>query len=238
MSYEDYVRIYPKNASLKGKVMISGFHGIGATGYWTVKYLVQKLPVKRCCIVDYEDSAPVSTLINGKISTPYEIFTYENLAIFKVDVPIQKDKELKFYRSFADKIIQKGVSEVFLVGGLDSTLKTDDTKYRIAATSAYRLRGIMAEAKPLEDEHIIVGPVAILLNYFEIRNFPAIALLAYASPERVDPRAASVAVEALAKYYGFEIDVTPLIKGAETLEAELAKESSQQEFRPPTNIYT
>lgn len=238
MSYESYVKIYPKNASLKGKVLISGFHGIGGTGYWTVKYLVQKLPVKRCCIVDYEGSAPVSTLINGMISTPYEIFTFKDLAIFKVDVPIQKDSELKFYRSFADLMIKKGIKEVFLVGGLDNTLKSDDSKYRIAATSAYKPRGILAEAKKLEDEHIIVGPVAILLNYFEIRNFPAIALLAYASPDRIDPRAASVAVETLGKYYGFEIDVTPLIKGAETIEAELAKEASQQEFKPPTNIYT
>jgi Archaeal enzymes of ATP-grasp superfamily len=238
LSYNNYVSIYPKNASLKGKTLISGFHGIGATGYWTIKYLVQKLSVKRCCIVDYEDSAPVSTLINGMISTPYEIFVHGNIAIFKVDVPVQKDKELKFYRSFADQIIKKGVKEVFLVGGLDSTLKADDSRYRIAATSAYKLRGILSDAKSLEDEHIIVGPVAILLNYFEIKNFPAVALLVYASPDRVDPRAASVAVETLSKYYGFEVDVTPLIKGAETIEAELAKETSQQEFKPPTNIYT
>lgn len=235
---QGYVSFYPKNASLKGMAVVSGFHGIGATGYWTVKYLTQKLPVSRCCIVDYEGSAPVTTLMSGRISTPYEIYTYDGIAIFKVDVPIQKDQELRFYRSFADNIIRRGAKEAFLIGGLDSSLKMDDTLYRIAATSTYELRGPLKDAKPLEDEHIIVGPVAILLNYFEIKGFPAVALLVYASPERVDPRAAAVAVQVLGQYYGFSVDVEPLIKGAERIEAELAKESMEQQVKPSYNIYS
>jgi len=232
------INFYPKNASLKGTALISGFHGIGATGYWSVKYMIQKLALQRCCIVDYEYSAPVSTLMGGKISTPYEIYKNNNLALFKVDVPLQRELEVGFYREFAYRIIKKGVNEAFLIGGLDSSLKNDNTLYRIAATSTYKKRGILQDAKPLEDDHIIVGPVAILLNYFEIMRFPAVALLVYASPDRIDPRAAATAIKITSEYYGFEIDVSPLIVGAETIEAELLKEKSQTEYKPNTNIYT
>jgi len=236
---QSYVSFYPRNVSLKGKSVVSGFHGIGATGYWSIKYLTQKLQAERCCIVDFDGSAPVTTLISGRISTPYEIYTHGDVAIFKVDVPIQKDQELRFYRSFADNIIKRGAKEAFLIGGLDSSLKMDDSLYRIAATSTYVPREPLKGAKPLEDEHIIVGPVAILLNYFEIKGFPAVALLVYASPERVDPRAAAVAVQVLSQYYGFGVDVEPLIKGAEKIEAELAKESmEQQQVKPSYNIYS
>lgn len=232
------ITFYPRNVSLKGSSLISGFHGIGATGYWTVKYLIQKLSLQRCCIVDYSFGAPVSTLNNGKISTPYEIYKNEKLSLFKVDVPLQKEQEVAFYREFADNIMKKGVKEVFLIGGLDSSLKNDDSLFRTATTSSFNKKGILKEAKPLEDDHIIVGPVAILLNYFEIMKFPAAAILVYASSDRIDPRAAATAVQVTSKYYGFEVDVLPLIKGAETIEAELLKESSQGEYKPNTNIYT
>lgn len=232
------ITFYPKNISLKGSSLISGFHGIGATGYWSVKYLIQKLSLQRCCIVDYSYGAPVSTLNGGKISTPYEIYKNETLSLFKVDVPLQKEQEVEFYREFAHNIIRKGVKEVFLIGGLDSSLKNDNSLFRVAATSSYNLRGILKEAKPLEDDHIIVGPVAILLNYFEIMKFPAVAVLVYASSDRIDPRAAATAVQVTSDYYGFKVDVSPLIKGAETIEAELLKESTQTEYKPNTNIYT
>jgi len=84
---------------------------------------------------------------------------------------------------------------------------------------------------------MIVGPVATLLNYFEINNFPAFALLAYSSTERVDPRAAANAAEFLSKRYGFSVDISPLIKGAEELESEI-KELEQREKRPSSPVYS
>ncbi len=226
------ITFYPRNVSLKGSSLISGFHGIGATGYWSVKYLIQKLSLQRCCIVDYSYGAPVSTLNGGKISTPYEIYKNEKLSLFKVDVPLQKEQEVAFYREFADNIMKRGVKEVFLIGGLDSSLKNDNSLFRIATTSSFNKKGILKEAKPLEDDHIIV------LNYFEIMKFPAAAVLVYASSDRIDPRAAATAVQVTSEYYGFEVDILPLIKGAETIEAELLKESAQGEYKPNTNIYT
>jgi uncharacterized protein len=93
----------------------------------------------------------------------------------------------------------------------------------VVRTSAYQPTEEVAKATTLEDDHLIVGPVAIMLNYFELRGFPAYAILAYASPERMDPRAAAVSLGILGRTYGFELDVSPLIKGAEAIETAVAK---------------
>ena len=232
------IEVLPRGIRFDGCKLIAGFHGIGATGYWTVKYLIQKLEAERVAFIDSNFIAPICSIMNGKLVTPHEILRKGDLAFLKIDVPVYKEHEVIFYREFAKWVVDAGFEEVALVGGLDASLKVDDTTYRIAYTRKFKPRGELLEAKILEDEHVIVGPVAILLNYFEMVGFPAYAILAYASTERVDPRATAVAVSVLSRIYGFEIDVTPLIKGAEAIEAELYRRSVKEEKRVGESIYT
>ncbi len=232
------IEVLPRGIRFDGCKLIAGFHGIGATGYWTVKYLIQKLEAERVAFIDSNFIAPICSIMNGKLVTPHEILRKGDLAFLKIDVPVYKEHEVIFYREFAKWVVDAGFEEVALVGGLDASLKVDDTTYRIAYTRKFKPRGELLEAKVLEDEHVIVGPVAILLNYFEMVGFPAYAILAYASTERVDPRATAVAVSVLSRIYGFEIDVTPLIKGAEAIEAELYRRSVKEEKRVGESIYT
>jgi predicted ATP-grasp superfamily ATP-dependent carboligase len=231
------MRVIPTDTRLKGKVLIAGFHGIGATGYWTVRFLIKELKAERLCYIDYEHSPAVSSLFSGRISTPYEIYRAGDISLFKSEILPLREKENEFYRSFAEWVIGSSVDEVALVGGLDESLRVDETKYRVALTSKMIEKGDMKEEPFLEDDRMIVGPVATLLNYFEINNFPAFALLAYSSTERVDPRAAANAAEFLSKRYGFSVDISPLIKGAEELESEI-KELEQREKRPSSPVYS
>lgn len=232
------LEIFPRGIRFDGHVLVAGFHGIGATGYWTVKYLIQKLRAERVAFIDSDIVAPVCSVYRGKLVTPHELLKKDNLVFLKIDVPVYKENEVPFYRKFAKWVVDAGFKEAALIGGLDASLKHDETTYRIAYTRKFLPRGELADAKVLEDEHVIVGPVAILLNYFEMVEFPAFALLAYASTERVDPRATATAVTVLSKLYGFEVDVTPLIRGAEAIEAELYRRSMREERRTGESIYT
>mgnify|MGYP000683950353 CR=1 FL=1 len=232
------LEILPRGIRFDGHVLVAGFHGIGATGYWTVKYLVQKLKAERVAFIDSNLMAPICSVYQGKLVTPHEILKKDSLAFLKIDVPVYKEHEVSFYREFAKWVVDAGFREVALIGGLDSSLKSDDTTYRIAYTKKFIPRGELAEAKVLEDEHVIVGPVAIMLNYFEMVEFPAFAILAYASTERVDPRATATAVSILSRLYDFEVDITPLIRGAEAIEAELYRRSVKEERRGGESIYT
>jgi uncharacterized protein len=70
-----------------------------------------------------------------------------------------------------------------------------------------------------------------------MNSFPAFAVLAYSNTERVDPRAAASAVEVLSRRYGFSVDTTPLIKGAEVIEGEM-KVLEERERRPSSSAYS
>lgn len=231
------MKVLPEGARLDGATLIAGFHGIGATGYWTVKFLVTELKAERKCFIDYEHAPAVSSQSNGRISTPYEVFSAKDISLLKAEVSPIRERENEFYRELAGWVMVSGVKEVVLVGGLDEALKSDDDSYKLAMTSAYVAKGGLPGEPLLEEDKMIVGPVASLLNVFEMNNFPAYAVLAYSSTERVDPRAAAVATEFLAKRYGFTVNTAPLIRGAEVIEGEL-KMIEEKEKRPSGSVYS
>ena len=231
------MKIVPEGARLDGTSLIAGFHGIGATGYWTVKFLITELKAQRRLFIDYENAPAVASQAEGRISTPYEVFVAKDLSFLKAEVSPVRDKESEFYRQLADWIMTSGVKEVTLVGGLDEALRNDDSRYKVAMTSAFASSGGLPSEPVFEEDRMIVGPVASLLNSFEMHSFPALAVLAYSNTERVDPRAAATAVEFLSRRYRFEANTSPLIKGAEVIESEL-KMMEEKEKRPAGSVYS
>ena len=231
------LRVIPAAAKIEGTSLIAGFHGIGATGYWTVKFLITELKAQRRLFIDYEHAPAVASQTDRRISTPYEVFVTGDLSLLKAEVSPVREKENEFYRQLAEWIMSSGVKEVALVGGLDESLRTDDSRYKVAMTSAFAGLGGLPEEPLFEEDRMIVGPVASLLNTFEMNSFPALAVLAYSNTERVDPRAAASAVEFLSKRYGFTANTAPLIKGAEVIEGEL-KMMEEKEKRPAGSVYS
>src|SRR5487761_240195 len=223
--------VIPKSVKFDDMVLLTGFHGIGYAGYWTVKYLTQKLEAKRVAFVDSETVSPVASANQGRLVTPYEFFQTGDVTIFKVEVPPYRGAEIEFYRNLSEWITKASFREVALVGGLDASLRSDDTSYRLVHTHTFKPSGV------LKDEQIIVGPVAIMLNYFEAHDFPAYGVLAYSSTDRVDPRAAVSSIEILSRCYGFKVDVEPLLKGAEVVETEMTKQQDRKIGRSES-IYT
>jgi len=233
------LKVIPEGSRLDGTSLIAGFHGIGATGYWTVKFLITELKAERRCFIDYEHAPAVASQQDKRISTPYEVFSVGALSLLKAEVSPVRERENEFYRQLADWIMTSGVKEVALVGGLDEALKNDDHRYKLAMTSAFASAGGTPGEPIFEEDRMIVGPVASLLNAFEMHSFPAVAVLAYSNTERVDPRASASAVEFLAKRYGFKVSIAPLIKGAEELEKELMGMAQKDKERGPSSaIYS
>jgi predicted ATP-grasp superfamily ATP-dependent carboligase len=231
------MKVVPEGTKLGSDAMVAGFHGIGATGYWTVKFLVNELKAKRTCFIDYENAPAVASSSEGRIVTPYEVYTFGNLSFLKAEVSPVRERENEFYREIADWVISSGVREVALVGGLDESLKADPSPYKVVMTSAFARNGGLGEEPALDDDKMIVGPVASMLNYFEMRSFPAFAVLAYSNTERVDPRAAATSAEFLAKRYRLRVDTSPLIKGAEVIESEL-KVIQEKDKEPSGSVYS
>ncbi|MFC1754242.1 proteasome assembly chaperone family protein [Thermoproteota archaeon] len=231
------LKIIPENVDFKGLSLITGFHGIGAAGYWTVKYLIKQLDAKRAAIIDTKNPTPMASNDGGNLVTPFEFFKKDNLIFFKVEAPLYKDEDMIFFKNLADYIVDSGFKEAALIGGLDSRLKIDNSTFRLVKTSAYKLEKKLSKSIFLEDGQIIVGPVAVMLNRFEARNFPAYSILSYASAEHIDPRSASAAIDTLSDLYGFEIDTKPLVKDANVIESAIEK-SSELIGQNGNTIYT
>ena len=60
-----------------------------------------------------------------------------------------------------------------------------------------------------------------MLMFYELNNFPTIAILPYAERSRPDPIAASVAVNAINEVLNIEINVQKLLEEAERIEKEI-----------------
>jgi uncharacterized protein len=233
------IRVLPEGKKLRAKTLIAGFHGIGATGYWSVKFLIEELKAKRAAYIDSDYAPAVSSTLEKAISTPYEVYTSGRLALLKADVPPLRENETKFFRELGHWIVDSGVQEVGLIGGLDDSLRTDESKYRVVVTDAMVKRGEFKGETVLEEGRMIVGPVALLLNWLQMNEFPAFALLAYSNTDRVDPRAAATAVEFMAKRYKLKVSTSPLIKGAEELEREMMGMAQKERDRGPSSaIYS
>jgi len=123
----------------------------------------------------------------------------------------------------------ENLREAILVGGLDAKVKyPKDNRVRIAYTSSFLEKFEKLPGKPLEKGIFIVGPLAILLTYFEVYDFPALTVLPYASRDTIDLRATAKAVRFIARLYGFKVSVRRLLKQASKIE-EFVKEIRERE---------
>tara|TARA_Y100000815_G_scaffold255824_1_gene263001 strand:+ start:171 stop:875 length:705 start_codon:yes stop_codon:yes gene_type:complete len=230
-------KLIPDDYNFNGVSLITGFHGIGSTGYLAIKHIIQTLNLNRVAILDHEHSPPLSSIKSGRIVTPFEIYKSQNLAFLRIEVPPLNNNENIFFREICELIISKRFKEVILIGGLDSVLKTDNTTFRYVKTESYTLPAFFNNSIQLENDRLIIGPVAQILNFMEIKNFPTFCILPYASSTRIDPRAASEAIKLISQIFNFDIEIESLLTQAEKIElTEPAVENTSESKNP--NIYT
>lgn len=232
-----------KGLSFKGKVFITGFRShIGQVGYITTKHLVDFYRAKRIGFIETKYMAPSAYMGKQGILAPYELYQLDSFVIFIERVPLQKIEWNLVTKGLAKWVMKNEFKEAVIVGGLDNEFKEEDESIKVVSTTS-----AIEKAKDLGysflDENLgMYGPLALLLSYFEIYNFPAYALLAYAERGRPDPRAAANAVSALSKIYNVSLDTQKLLEDAEEIEKEIQAILDQQQKvmekdKPSNNIY-
>ena len=199
---------------------------------------INTLKPKRIGVFETDYLSPISSINSGKIITPFEIYKKDNIAFLRVAVPPLQGNEIVFLRNVCEIILEKNFKELILLGGLDAQLKKDDSNFRYVKTSSYKLPKYLSDSTPLEDERIIIGPVAQMLNFMEVRNFPTLGLLPFATSIRLDPRAASEAVKILSNIFNLEVEVDTLVEQALELDQHDQPELVDKNKSAPSNIYS
>lgn len=209
-----------KDIDLDGRYLVTGFHGIGWTGYIATRYLVGKLGGERIGYLQFDGMKPVVRLWQQKISFPHDIFLIGNNVYLASEAPLPDEHTMDITRDICTWAKESGLEAAIVIGGLTKAVsQKDDPPLLGVATS---------KAKPLmEDFNIswmlddlnIVGPLAGMLFHAERMELPLLSLLPFAEG-RPDRRAAAVAIEKLGEILGFEVDTRELIE-AEDLERQI-----------------
>ena len=231
-------KLYPEDLDVDGLSLITGFHGIGSTGFLALNHLINTLKPDRIGVFETDYLSPISSINSGKIITPFEIYKKDNVAFLRVAVPPLQGNEIVFLRNVCEIILEKNFKELILLGGLDTQLKKDDSNFRYVKTSSYKLPKYLSDSTPLEDERVIIGPVAQMLNFMEVRNFPTLGLLPFATSIRLDPRAASEAVKILSNIFNLEVEVDTLVEQALELDKNDQPELVDNNKSVTSNIYS
>ena len=212
----------------KDNTLITGFHGIGTTGFIAIKYIINQIQAERVGTIISSQLPPFITTKDGKMSLPFEIFQKEENTMFIPHFQPYRNEHRAFSEKIVDWTMESQFQKAILIGGLDARLKKDEgDKIRVIATSAF-LKKYQSESLPiLEDGLFVTGPLALILTFFEINDFPAIGLLPYAESSRVDPLAASQAIKKINELTSLDVNTTKLIQDAKLIEQNLEEVINQ-----------
>lgn len=232
------ITFHVDNSSLKDCSLITGFHGLGATGFISVKHAVTSLSADLIGYIETDRIPPFVSMEEKRLSLPFEIYKKDKFVFVLTNVPPHPKERQSFSKALAEWAIDEGFSSSYLIGGLDSRLRPTETD-KIRCTVTKKFKDVESIGIPLLEKGLfVVGPLAVMLTYFEINEFPAIALLPYANPTRPDPMAASVAVENLNKLTNLAMDVSQLITDAQRIEMEIQEFNKQRQDRGKIDQHT
>ncbi len=221
------VNLSVRTTKLRNCTLITGFHGVGETGYISVSYLVHALNSKRIGFVDVAHPPPFIATSESGLVTPFEVYRSGSIVLVKLEFSPHRTEEAEFAKTLAQWVMENKFKDAVLIGGLDGSLQSGKDDVRIITTGKYPLKAKKMKQPRLETGLFVYGPLAVMLAEFEKRNFPAVAVLPYASAEHADPKAAATAIKAVSKAYGLRVNVRDLEHDAEDIEEELDKRMQQ-----------
>lgn len=212
---------------LRNCTLITGFHGVGETGYISVSYLVHALNAKRIGFVDVAHPPPFIATSEDGLVTPFEVYKSGRVVMVKLEFSPHRTEESEFAKTLAQWVMNNKFKDAVMIGGLDASLQSESDVIRIVPTARYPLKNVKMKHPTLEPGLFVYGPLAIMLGEFEKQNFPAVAILPYASADHADPKAAATAIKALSKAYKLKVDVKDLEYDAADIEEEIDRRLQQ-----------
>jgi predicted ATP-grasp superfamily ATP-dependent carboligase len=216
-----------RTSNLRNCTLITGFHGVGETGYISVSYLVHTLKAERIGFVDVAHPPPFIATSDDGLVTPFEVYKAGKIILVKLEFSPHRSEEAEFAKTLANWAMNSKFRDAVLIGGLDGTLQSGPDGVRIVPTRTYPLKSRKMKHPSLEEGLFVYGPLAVMLGEFEKRNFPAVAILPYASADHADPKAAATAIKSISKAYGLKVDVKDLEHDAKDIEEEIDKRLQQ-----------
>lgn len=202
--------------------------------------MIDALDVKRIGYMETDLLPSFVSLEKNRLSLPFELFKFKDFVIFLAKIQPAQSEINEITKKLSNWVVTNKLSESILIGGLDSKLKEEDEKLKIVPTKKFSNPERIGSN--LDKGLFVTGPLALMLIYFEMMEFPACAILPYCERERPDPRAAATAIQTLNNLYpNLKIDVEKLYGDAKKIEEEigsiLKQEREMREREEPGGMY-
>ncbi|MFX0088841.1 MAG: proteasome assembly chaperone family protein [Promethearchaeota archaeon] len=220
-----------KKENLKNNAFITGFHGIGVTGYIVIRHIIEILKPEPIGYIETDALPAFVGMDEDRLSLPFELFKKDKMVFLLPRFQPYRLEQREFAQEVAKWVVASEFSESIMVGGLDNRFKHSDHEIYCALTkTAHPIRDEL-DLPVLERGLYVTGLLALMLAYFDMDDFPALALLPYAERSRPDPRAAAIATKKINERYNLNIDTEQLISDATLIEQEIQEILRQQEER-------
>ncbi|NWF94953.1 MAG: proteasome assembly chaperone family protein [Candidatus Thorarchaeota archaeon] len=201
-----------------GSAFFCGFHGLGEVGFLSTAHLTRALNAERVGFIKSDMLPLFVSMENGRLALPFEIYSHEKMVFLVPRFQPHQSEQWQFIDQLAKWIVEQDFSEVVLLGGLDASFKEDEEDMRCVPTTAY-LPLMQKWSIPLLEEGLFVaGPLALLLAELEMRDYPAIGLLTYATRGRPDPGSAAKMLEKINEIYDINANVDQLLEESKEIE--------------------
>ena len=231
--------------------LVLGLPDVGLVGAISSLHIIRELGMKDVVGIDSYTAIPPVVIINeGKPLYPIRVYKSSNIGVLLTDVPVAPPA----LPSLASSIVQfariAGVRLLISVTGMGTPKRVEvdkPTLYSIAIGREAEIEAGRIGASNVENG-ILVGPYALVMKEAARKDLANIVLMVESFVDLPDPEAAAVAVEAISRITGIQINTSKLIEEAEKLKLRLrelmketrnvmAKMGKSYEYRPPL-IYT
>ena len=240
------VIVVERKALPEGIKIVCGLPDVGLVGAIAASHIISKLNLEEVAHIESALLPPIIILEKGLPKSPIRIFGGEKLIVLISEIAIPSSIIRPIIGGIIDWAYEKGVREVFTLGGLPVPNRHQLEKLRIFGVASDNLTLKTLTEKEIEiiQRGFLVGPQALILKYCAEKSMHAIALLAESFYNYPDPEASSVVIQALNKIMDMNIDVSELVEKGEEVrlamrdmmrrtQAELARMRKSHEYDIP-----
>ncbi|MFQ5891824.1 MAG: proteasome assembly chaperone family protein [Candidatus Methanofastidiosia archaeon] len=211
----------------KNAVAIEGFPGVGLVGHIAATYIIHSLKLSEVGYMCSDTIPPVSLVFEGKVLPPLRVYAKENLIVFICDIPLPDESIYEITKTIGNFLKEKGVKMSYSLAGIGIG-ETGENVY-VAASEKKFLEDVEEKELKILQMGTISGASGSLLSECIKQDIPALGLLAETVGNVPDPRASANLIKRISELLDLKIDVSPLLKEAELVEARYKKLSEDME---------
>ena len=184
--------------------------------------MVQALKAKLIGYIVTDFLPPFLSVKEERLVLPFEIYRHDDIVLINTYFEPYKLEHRSFAQEVVNWSIKNDLNQIVLIGGLDSRLRIEENILAKAVYStAFKSHSPDTKLDMMDEGLFITGPMALILMYSEIKQYPTIGIMPYAERSRPDPIAASHAVEIINDLLNLDCGIDELIQEAESIENEI-----------------